>query len=89
MSPAGVNLINHEVGHAFGLCDGGPGKPPDDPNCVPMPCYGDPTIGVMHAHGCSARPDWPSGAERAAVESMVPPPEGNSGGKGLELPIFY
>lgn len=53
------HIINHEVGHALGLSDGGPDY--DDSSC---------TGSVMHSYGCADEP-WPSNADRRSVEGLV------------------
>jgi len=74
---------NHEVGHALGLCDGGPGIPTPIPaGCVSnldvYPPGGNGILdryeclnSIMHSYGCS-EPDWPTAIDIAAVESLQP-----------------
>jgi len=91
-------LVNHEVGHAFGLRDGGPGIKPwtPTPTSVPTPTptatpawwwqCSDPTLfpngSIMHSYDCS-EPDWPTAEDIAAVEAQVP--AGSSGGGNFSL----
>lgn len=77
--------VNHELGHAFGLEDGGPENPlnPPDPNYMPTPCTGS----VMHIYGCD-HADWPTAEDRESVEGLVPSNNpGNPGGKAFSLPF--
>jgi hypothetical protein len=75
----GFHLLNHEVGHAFGLCDGGPGS--DYQWCaLDEACYEDPNTGVMHSYDHCPNPYWPSQEEKNSVETQVPGGGGGGGG---------
>ena len=69
------SLINHEVGHAFGLCDGGPTYNGSS-TCQALSYCG----GVMHSYGCGAWLPWPNEFEHSSVESQVPGGAGGGGG---------
>ena len=60
------HLVNHEVGHAFGLKDGGP-LAPDPGN---LPCQAS----IMHDmfYGCPVNEEWPTGSDRVSVSEMIP-----------------
>lgn len=63
------HLINHEVGHSLGLCDGGPSAPQDvscDHSGISDWCTGS----VMHSYGCDNPGDWPTEADRDAVSAL-------------------
>jgi hypothetical protein len=71
------NLVNHEVGHVFGLDDGGPG--------APRPAWpdGDPCLdSIMHSYGCSNNQgrEWPTDYDLNSVQYTVVPGGGGGGG---------
>jgi len=71
----GRQLVNHELGHAFGLCDGGPDWPIEyAPRCANDTSYDDCVESIMHTYGCGANfeREWPTAADRASVEALVP-----------------
>jgi len=77
---------NHEVGHGFGLCDGGPGAPTNRPQCVAWPQHDECMDSVMHSYdgfwpwqSCS-EPDWPSALDVSSVIGLVPVGGSQQGG---------
>lgn len=75
-----VFFINHELGHVFGLSDGGPdvfpGVDPGDPPCPDPPS-------IMHTYGCD-RPRWPSVDDFDSVrDEVVQPPPPTAGGNAF------
>jgi len=63
------DVINHEVGHSLGLCDGGPSLPQWD-SCAHSGIGDLCTGSVMHVHGCNNGSDWPTDADRFAVSAL-------------------
>jgi hypothetical protein len=94
-----AHLVNHEVGHLFGLADGGPNWPPPPGPTPPTTAYPTPPTptqnpwscspqSVMHSYGCTDW-KWPTAADRQAVEVHIPNQGGSGGfgggGKGLDF----
>ncbi len=63
------HLVNHEVGHSLGLCDGGPTFPAGQ-TCDQSGIAGWCTGSVMHSYGCSNTSDWPTESDRTAVAEL-------------------
>jgi len=62
-------VINHEVGHALGLCDGGPDVYAD-PQCEPSGIHYTCTGSVMHTYGCGNSSEWPTDDDRRTVQRI-------------------
>ncbi len=60
------HIVNHEVGHAFNLCDGGP-QAPQQPCTQNLGCTGS----VMHDYGCD-RESWPSALAKRRQTTSPP-----------------
>ncbi|MEX0683481.1 MAG: hypothetical protein WD904_04405 [Dehalococcoidia bacterium] len=87
LSDSYLFIINHEVGHALGLADGGPDAP-DEQNAngtqIPLPSQTQnplscSPISIMHVYGCDET-DWPSAVDRAALEFHIPNGQPAGGG---------
>jgi hypothetical protein len=73
--------INHETGHALGLCDGGETAPAPQGGCELNPYHFECTDSVMHPYGC---PDfvWPTVWDVYSVVSLMPVGSDGGGGGG-------
>jgi hypothetical protein len=74
-------IINHETGHALGLCDGGRTAPDPQFGCESNPYHDKCTDSVMHSYGCPTVV-WPSSSDRHSVISLMPVGSGSGGGGG-------
>lgn len=85
--PLYQHTVNHETGHALGLCDGGPGadedKVPPWLGCQSDPDHYDCVVSIMHSeyYGCTNR-TWPTSLDLDSVESLIPGGGGSGGGGG-------
>ena len=66
----GYHLVNHEVGHSLGLCDGGPTLGPYA-GCDHSSIHAQCADSVMHSYGCP-NIDWPTAPDVAIVAGLSP-----------------
>jgi len=88
--PQSDRVINHEIGHSLGLCDGGPTAPASS-LCDAWPWHDDCRDSIMHIYyelippwnACFPdAPEWPTHVDIAAVEALVPDGGTGQGGSG-------